>query len=255
MSSNRPSLRLAVALLLALALARWVAFPAAVWLLALISFAGLREYLSLAELRPEDRWAMAAAYLGIPLQFYLVSVDWYGFFIVCIPVYLFVVVPFLVALGGGGARGSVFSVGAIDFGLFLFVYCLGHLAYLARYSQALALFLVLGVLLCDLLDRMVARAGGGPLLKILASVPPIWLLATVLGGSVNLPRVHSLGLAALLPLMVLMGSFTLRAVEEDLGIDPTQLEPGRGRWIDGLRAQLFAAPVIFHYLRYFTEIL
>lgn len=253
--SPRLSPRVLIALLAALALARWLSPPAAVWLTALIAFAGLREYLSLADLRPEDRWAMLAAYLAIPLQFQLVVSDWYGFFIVAVPVYTFVLVPFLVALGARDPRGSVFSIGAIDFGLFLFVYCLGHFAYLARFSIGLALFLVLGVALVDLLERAVRRGGGGALLTYLAAVPPGFLLAAILGTPAGLPRLHQLGLAILLPLLVLMGNFTLRRVEVDLGIDPEQLEPGRGRIIDGLRAQLFAAPVVFHYLRYFTDIL
>ena len=252
--TGRPTLRVVLAMLICLAVAEWLSFTLAVWMLALLSFAGLREYLSLADLRPEDRWAMLAAYLGIPLQFYLVTIDWYGFFIVCIPVYLFVVVPYLVALGGRGVRGSVFSVGAIDFGLFLFVYCIGHLAYMARYSTALALFIVLGVGVTDLIARWVARAGGGPLLSYLGSVPPVFMLASILARGAGVPLVHAMGITLLLPLLVLMGNFTLRAVEEDLGIDPAQLEPGRGLWTGGLRAQLFAAPVVFHYLRYFTEI-
>ena len=164
-------------------------------------------------------------------------------------------VPFLVALGARDARGSVFSIGAIDFGLFLFVYCLGHLAYLTRFSIPLALFLVLGVAMVDLIERAVRRAGGGAFLCFAAAVPPGFLLAAILGRPDGLPGVHQVGLALLLPLLVLMGSFTLRRVETDLGIDPEQLEPGRGRIIDGLRAQLFSAPVVFHYLRYFTDIL
>ncbi len=255
MRSGLPSIRVLVILLAALALARWLSFPAALWLMALLSFAGLREYLSLADLRPEDRWAMLGAYLSIPFLFILVQVDWYGFFIVSIPVYAFVLLPFLVALGGREARGSVFSVGAIDFGLFLFVYCLGHLAYLTRASVPMALMLVLAVTICDLIDRQVSRAGGGWILKLLASAPPVFLLASILGKPVALPGFVILVLALLTPVLVLMGNFTLSRLEEDLGIDPEQLEPGRGRMIDGLRAQLFAAPVVFHVLRYFTDIL
>jgi phosphatidate cytidylyltransferase len=255
MRSGLPSTRVLLILLASLALARWLSFPAALWLLALLSFAGLREYLSLADLRPEDRLAMLAAYLSIPFLFILVQVDWYGFFIVSIPVYIFVVLPFFVALGGREARGSVFSVGAIDFGVFLFVYCIGHLAYLTRASVSMALLLVLGVALCDLIDRQVSRAGGGWMMKLLGSAPPLFLLTSIIGKSAGLPGFLILGLALLMPILVLMGNFTLSRVEEDLGIDPEQLEPGRGRMIDGLRAQLFAAPVIFHVLRYFTDIL
>ena len=127
---------------------------------------------------------MLAAYLSVPLLFYLVQIDWYGLFIVLIPVYIFVIVPFLVALGGRDPRGSVFSAGAINFGLFLFVYCLGHLAYLARSSTALALLVVLGVMVCDLIDRQVSRGGGGWFLKFAIAVLPAFALAYVLGRPV-----------------------------------------------------------------------
>lgn len=255
MRSGIPSLRILGILLTSLALAHWVSLTLAIWLLALLSFAGLREYLSLADLRPEDRWAMLAAYLSIPLLFYLVQIDWYGFFIVSIPVYVFVIIPFLIALGSKEARGSVFSAGAIDFGLFLFVYCLGHLAYLARTSTALALFLVLAVTVCDLVDRQMGRLGAGWAVKLAVTVLPVFGLAWLLGRPDDLPLRETGIVAVLLPILVLMGNYTLSVMERDLGIDPEELEPGRGRLIDGMRALLFAAPVVFHVLRYFTEIL
>ena len=118
-------------------------FTPAVWLMALVSFRALREYFSLVDLRLEDRWGILVAYLSIPFMIYLIQIDWYGFFIVSIPVYAFVVVPFVVALGDSEGRGSLLSIGAIDFGLFFFVYCLGHIAYLAYFSTWLVLLLLL----------------------------------------------------------------------------------------------------------------
>jgi phosphatidate cytidylyltransferase len=255
MRSGLPSLRILLILLAFLAIAQWISVTLAIWLLALVSFAALREYLSLADLRPEDRWAMLAAYVAIPFLFYLVQIDWYGFFIISIPVYVFVIVPFLIALGGKEARGSVFSAGAIDFGLFLFVYCLGHLAYLARASTALALFLVLGVVICDLFDRQMSRLGAGWLLKFAVAVLPVLAVAYVLGRPDALPLRETVFMAVLLPALVLMGNFTLSKMEIDLGIDSEEVEPGRGRLIDGMRALLFPAPVIFHVLRYFTDVI
>lgn len=255
MRSGFPSLRILGALLTFLAVAQWISFTAALWLFALLSFAGLREYLSLADLRPEDRWAMLAAYLSVPLLFYLVQINWYGFFIVSIPVYVFVIVPFLIAIGGSDPRGSVFSAGAIDFGLFLFVYCLGHVAYLARASTALALLLVLGVMVCDLIDRQLNRLQLWWPLKLVIAVPPVFALAFFLGKPDALPLAQAVFLAVLMPVLVRMGNFTLAVMETDLGIDPEELEPGRGRLIDGLRPLLFTAPIVFHALRHFTEIL
>lgn len=239
--------------------AEWLGFGTAVWILALFSFCALREYFSLVDIRLEDRWGMLAAYLSIPFMTWLIQIDWYGFFIVSIPVYAFLVVPFLVALGGGEKRGTVFSIGVIDFGLFLQVYCMGHIGYLLRHSTWLGMLLVGGVALCDLVDRRFQPDGGGrirtALLKYLLAAPLPFALALLLGARVGVPLPQGIGLGLLLPALVLTGNFTTAAIEDDLGIAPEELEPGKGRLMDSLRSYLFTAPVVFHYLRYSTEII
>ena len=241
---------------LAFALSAWVSSAAALWLLALFSFFALREYFSLADFRLSDRLGLLAGYLSIPFMMYLALIDWYGFFIISIPVYAFLVVPFLVVLGGGEPRGTVFSIGAIDFGLFLFVYCMGHVAYLIRASLPLALVRVVAVALCDLADRLYrpGRGAANAVLKYLVCAPlplGLWLLAA---PSVGLADVHAVALGLLVPLLVVTGNFTLTVLEQDLGIAPDELEPGRGQTLDAVKSYLFAAPVVFHFLRYFTEI-
>ena len=94
-------------LLLGITVAEWASFGLALWLLAIISFCALREYLSLVDIRIEDRWGILVSYLSIPFMFYLIQVGWYGFFIIAIPVYAFLLMPFFVALGGR-SKGIVF---------------------------------------------------------------------------------------------------------------------------------------------------
>jgi predicted CDP-diglyceride synthetase/phosphatidate cytidylyltransferase len=95
----------------------------------------------------------------------------------------------------------------------------------------------------------------GWVLRFALAIPPVLGLAYVLGRPDALsPRETGL-LGVLLPMLVLMGNFTLAKMELDLGIDPEEIEPGRGRLIDGMRALPFAAPVIFHVVRYFTDVL
>ena len=74
---------------------------------------------------------MVAAYLAIPFMFWFIQTDWYGMFIISIPVYAFLVIPIAITVGGRDAEGSVLSIGALDLGLFLLVYCIGHIGYLA----------------------------------------------------------------------------------------------------------------------------
>lgn len=42
-----------------------------------------------------------------------IQVDWYGMFIISIPVYAFLVILSLIALGGKQAEGTVFSIDAL----------------------------------------------------------------------------------------------------------------------------------------------
>ena len=245
-------------MLAAVAGARWVSLSGAIWLLAALSFLALREYYSLVDIRLEDRWGVLAGYAGIPLVFWLVQRDWYGFFIVSIPVYLFLVIPFLVAVGGRQARGAVFSIGAIDFGLFLFVYCLGHFAYVLRSSWPLAVLVALGAGLCDL-DNLRRRnrrwrGRGAAAVGFGISLAACTALANLLAPAVGLPSRHAWIVGALLPVLVLMGRVTFSVLEADLGVALDRLEPGRGRYLDGLKPYVYAAPVIFHYVRYFTDV-
>ena len=39
-------------------------------------------------------------YVAIPLQYWLIGIDWYGMFAICIPVYGFLLLPAITALGG-----------------------------------------------------------------------------------------------------------------------------------------------------------
>ncbi|MDP6668972.1 MAG: hypothetical protein QF492_03545, partial [Candidatus Krumholzibacteria bacterium] len=237
-------------LVLALLLMEQVGLFWGLLVLAFLSFGTLREYLSLLEIRREDRWGILLCYLSIPFQFFLIGIDWYGMFIISIPVYTFLFLPWLVALGGR-SRGMVFSVGALDFGLFLFVFSLGHLAYLARFSVRMALLGILAVALADLLGRLLSHRNW--ISAYLAGAAGALLLLGLGSPWSGIPLKHSLSLALLLPLFVLTGQFTLDALGKDLGIRPDRLEAGRGRALDALKAQLFAAPILFHYLRWFLH--
>jgi phosphatidate cytidylyltransferase len=251
-----PWLRYLWTFLLVLNVAAWWSFVVAVWLLALFSFRTLREFFSLVDIRLEDRWGILGAYLSIPFMTYLIQIDWYGFFIVSIPVYAFVIVPLLVVLGGRETRGTVLSIGAVDFGLFLFVYCMGHIGYLMRFSVGMAALLIGAVALCNAAEQFLVgrrpmtwgRAGA----VLVVAIPLTVGLAFALSGYTYIPAAHSVGIGVLIPALVLGGNHTVTAIEQDLGIAPDRLAPGRGQVIHGTRAYLFAAPIIFHYLRYFV---
>ena len=242
-------------LFLAFGVAEFLSFAAAVWIVALLCFIALKEYFTLVDIRWQDRWAILGAYASIPFMIYYIQIEWYGMFIVSIPVYAFLVIPFLVALGGREAKGSVLSIGIIDFGLFLFVYCVGHLAYLALYGTWKALIVILGVALSDLVAALIRPAGQPGLartgLRCLVSIPLCAGLFWGLSNWTGIPPTHSLLLGALTPVLASIGRYTIAYIEADLGIDRESAVPGKGRIVDTLRSFLYVSPVVFHYVRYY----
>ncbi len=241
----------------ALCVSEWLSFTAAIWVLAFFSFVALREYFSLVDIRLEDRWGVLGAYVSIPFMTYLIQIHWYGMFIISIPVYTFLVTPLLVALGGAESKGTVFSIGVIDLGLFFFVYCMGHIAYLAMFSTWMAALLIAGVAWCDLVDRvLIKKPNRSPRVvsvKYLVAVPLTVFMSVALAGWMTLPVIHSVVLGLLVPFLVLAGSIATGAIESDLGISKDRLLPGTGQIIHGAKSFLFTAPVVFHYIRYFWE--
>jgi phosphatidate cytidylyltransferase len=237
-------------LLLVITVSEWISFGVALWLLAIISFCALREYLSLVDIRIEDRWGILTCYLSIPFMFYLIQISWYGFFIIAIPVYAFLLMPFFVALGGR-SKGIVFSVGMLDFGLFFYVFCAGHLGYLLFYSARMTLLMVLAVAIADGIYISLKSQSLAP--RMLLRVAIICPLYVGLNQWTGIPLAHSAILGVLIPVSVCLGRFTLHAVEQDLGIRADRLQPGRGRTIEGLKSYLFTAPLVFHYLRWFLK--
>jgi len=250
-------LGLTAAFFVAFVSAEFFSFRAANWVVAIISFLALREYFSMVDVRLQDRLGIGGAYVSIPFMFHFVTIDWYGMFIISIPVYSFLGVALLVSLGGREKDGTVFSIGAISFGLFLFVYCMGHVSYLMYYSVWMAAMLILDVAVCDGVSCLLPDRGWPFWARFLARyflpLPLTVLLTYLLSPWTGIPVWHSLVLGALIPLLVMMGRQTGEYVEADLGVAEETLSPGRGQILDNLKSLLFTAPVVFHYIRYYLK--
>jgi len=248
--TNTAYLRSVWVFFLAIAASEWISFTVTIWILTLLSFCALREFFSLVDIRLEDRWGILLSYLSIPCMFYLIYIEWYGFFIIAIPVYAFLVIPFFVALGGKH-RGIVFSMGVLDFGLFFYVYCMGHVCYLIFFSEKVAIITILAVAIADAISRYLHRRSYGLtcLLQAIIIVP----FCLILNKYSSVPLRHCVALGLLIPILSCMGLFTLIKLEQDLGICSDRLQPGRGKTIEALKAYLFTVPVVFHYLRWFLK--
>ena len=141
----------------------------AIVFLAFISYLALKEYLSLIPTRRIDREVLLFAYLAIPIQFYWAAIDWYGMFIVFVPVWMFLFFPALMALKGE-TQGFLRAVGTLSWGLMMTVFTLSHMAWL----------LVSG-------DRVNPVAGGVGLLFFLVVLDPVQRRGAILLGQAHRP--------------------------------------------------------------------
>jgi phosphatidate cytidylyltransferase len=240
---------------LILMIADTISFYIACWGWGILSFITLREYFSLVDLRIQDRLGVLAAYLSIPFMMHFVHTDWYNMFIITIPVYSFLVIPFLISISGKETDGAIYSIGTIDFGLFLFVYCIGHLAYLSFHSTWMTAMLILNIAICDItslfINNRIVIMWKKLIVKYFIPVPLNVTLTLILSEWTGIPFIHSFTLGLMIPALVIIGNHTISYFESDLGIVKTNLRPGRGLIIDNIKSILFTAPIVLHYIRYF----
>ncbi len=240
---------------LILLIADFFSFYLAAWGWGILSFLTLREYFSLVDLRLQDRLGVLASYLSIPFMMHFIHTDWYNMFIITIPVYSFLVIPFLISISGKESEGAIYSIGTIDFGLFLFVYCIGHLAYLSFHSTWIVAMLILNITICDAISFFINKknytAWIKNIFKYLLPIPLTISITFILSSWTEIPEIHSIILGIMIPALVLIGNHTIIYFESDLGIEKNYMKPGRGLIIDNIKSILYTAPIVLHYIRYF----
>ena len=95
-------------------------------LFAFVSFAALREFVTLTHTRRGDHWILLGMFLIIiPAQYWLLWTEWYGLFSIFIPVYCFLAMPTLTAFSGDTSR-FLERIAEQQWGIMLSVYCISH---------------------------------------------------------------------------------------------------------------------------------
>ena len=234
-----------------------------------VSFLALKEYLSLTATRRADRRVLFWAYLAIPLQYYWISLGWYGMFIVFIPVIMFLCLPMRMVLIGE-TSGYLHAIGTLHWGLMVTVFCLSHVAYLLVLPEkgnpvgggaGLVLFLVALTQLNDVAQFCWGKPFGRH--KVLPTVSPnksyeglFGGLATTIALAVLLaPYLTPLNLRESLTagLLIGMGGFMgdvmIAALKRDLGIkDSGNILPGHGGILDRVNSLTCTGPLFFHFI-------
>lgn len=240
---------------------------------ALISFLGLKEFLTLAPTRRVDRNVLFYVYLSIPVQYLWAALEWYGMFIIFVPVYLFLFVPLRMVLSGNTSN-FLRAAGVLHWGVMTTVFSLSHLGFLLMLpattanpngsGAALVLYVIILTQLNDVAQFIWGKALGSR--RVVPAVSPnkTWegliggvLTTTVLATALSIPMTPMTlwqGMFAGLGIGIFgfVGDVCVSAVKRDLGIkDTSQMLPGHGGVLDRVDSLTYTAPLFFHYIYYF----
>jgi phosphatidate cytidylyltransferase len=236
---------------------------------AFLSFWALKEYITLLKTRPADHRGLALTFLAIPVQYYWIATGWYGMFIIFIPVYMFLILPMQLVLAKE-TSGFVASASQIQWGLMAFVFGLSHLGFLLTLPERfgangrmLLLFLVFVVEISDVLQYLWGKTLGRH--KIIPAVSPNKTWEGFLGGIASAVALsllvrfltpfswrETVAVSLLITVAGFFGGAVMSAVKRDFGVkDFGSIIPGHGGMLDRVDSLCYAAPIFFHYVRYF----
>lgn len=257
-------------MILLLAVTLWMGKPGVIVLFAFISFQSLREYISITYTRRGDhRSLLWSFFFFLPLQYYLIWMDWYGLFSILIPVYGFLLLPISASLGSDTMR-FLERTAKVQWGLMICVYCLSYVPALLTLDipgytgldPLLIVFLILVAQSSDVLQYVWGKLFGKH--KVSPSISPSKTVEGLVGGVLSSTGVGAAlwwitpfnpWQAALIALTVTIlgffGGLVMSAIKRDRGIkDWGSLIEGHGGMLDRVDSISFSAPVFFHIVRY-----
>jgi len=243
-------------------------------LFALISFAALREFVTLTHTRRSDHYVLLAMFVVVlPVQYWLVWTSWYGLFTIFIPVYCFLLMPALTALQGDTER-FLERVSAQQWAVMLAVYCVSHVPALMTLNVPgfegrmllLVAFLIVTVQGSDVLQYVFGKLFGRHKLAPAVSPSKTWegliggvAAASLLGAALSFltpfTPMQAAGIALMICLMGFLGGLVASAIKRDQDVkDWGHLIEGHGGMLDRADSLVFAAPIFFHIVRYYWTV-
>ncbi len=256
---------------------------AAITFLGFVSFLALKEFLSMTPTRRADRRVLFYAYLAVVIQYYFAATDWYGMFIMFIPVLMFVWLPTRMWMIGQ-TEGFLRAAGTLHWALMVTVFSLSHAAFLlvmktgqtprfaplypSQVSETfpgpgLLIFLILITELNDIFQYIWGKSLGQR--KVAPTVSPGKTYAGLMGGVLTTvavaayvgPHITLLdGPRAVLAGIIIAiagfaGDLCISALKRDLQIkDFGATLPGHGGVLDRVDSLVFTAPLFFHFVYY-----
>lgn len=240
-------------------------------LFACVSFAALREFITLTPARETDyRTLIYAFFVILPVNYLLIALHSYDLFVVFVPVCAFVIIPVRSALAGD-SKDFLARSATIQWALLLCVYFISYAPALLsltvpgfEFQMAGTLcFLMFVVQVSDVMQYVFGKIFGKH--KIAPSISPNKTVEGFIGGVVSAVVLGTCfwwvtpfqpWQAACMALVICLAGFgggiVMSAIKRDRGVkDFSSLIPGHGGMIDRVDSLCFAAPVFFHLTRHF----
>lgn len=240
-------------------------------LFAILSFWGLREFLTLTPTRHGDHSSLVVLFfVGIPAQYLLIWGHWYGLYSIFLPVFGFLCLPIMAALRGE-TENFLQRVAFVQWGMMICIYFPSYVPALVtlpisvEYSGnglLLIAFLVIVVQGSDVLQYIFGKLFGRHPVAPKLSPSKTWegliggvASATLLGASLwwitPFSPLAAAGMAFVICLMGFFGGLVMSAIKRDRGVkDWGRIIRGHGGILDRMDSVIFAAPVFFHLTRY-----
>ena len=258
----------------------WIAWVAGTFvstlLFGVVSFLALREFVTLTHTRRGDhRSLLLAFFVVLPLQYVIVATRQFDLFTVFIPVYVFLAIPVVSALGNDPQR-FLERTAKIQWGIMVCVYGMSHAPALllldlpdyAHRGAFLVLYLVAVVAVAQIVQEYASRRlRRRPVARAISRTFSwrAWLtgaLAGALAGGLlywAMPfkpwEAMMLGFAA--GGSGTLGEFVMKALKRDAGVRSwggKASVTGAVGLLDRVAPLCFAAPVFFHAVRWYFGI-
>ena len=240
-------------------------------LFAILSFMALREFWTLTPSRRGDHYALFLSFFVVlPYHYYLLGTEWYGMFVIFIPVYAFLLLPAVATLMGDTNEFLARSA-KVQWGLMLTVFSISHAPALLMLDTAvpsalLIVYLIIVVQLSDVFQyvwgKLIGRRRFSPNIspsKTIEGLAGGGLSASLVGTALHRMTPFSPLQAAAVSTVIVVagffGGFVLSAIKRDLKAkDWGYIIEGHGGVLDRVDSLTFAAPLFFHVTRYWFTV-
>ena len=245
-------------------------------LFGIVSFLALREFITLQHTRRSDhRSLILAFFVVLPLQYLIVGTRHFDLFTVFIPVYVFFALPVVSALAGDPERFLERNA-KIQWGIVVCVYGLSHAPALLLLDfpnyqgrgAFLLFFLVFVVVIAQLAQEAASRwLRRRPVARLISRsfsmrAWALGALAAALAGALlfwatPFKAGQALAMAFIAAGSGTFGEFVMKALKRDAGVHHwgnRSAVTGAVGLLDRVAPLCFAAPVFFHFVRWYFHL-